>query len=188
MCAHLFIIVAIDDHMKNAIKSSMIDEYRHLSNVTGSCSTGDCTWAKYSSLAICTSFEDVWDQIAIDPPNIRSNISTIEPYHFTLPELGPTIISLQNEMMWPDFFIATLSYNDPYNRSTPRPTDGHLTDLANIYLLYHDNCLEPETGDIPPTLWNKKESWKAVKATMRLCIQSLESSFNLTMSKWILSL
>lgn len=183
----LWLLEGLDFYIIDAINSGMFDNYRSLSNVTASCSTADCSWPRYNSLGICTAFEDIGDQLQPYPLQNKSLLG-YEPFQWYPPGLGSKLDSLRNAYKRSDFFIASLSYNDRYNRSTPSATEGRLADLANIYLVYHDNCLVPNGTALNEQgpLYNKKQYWRAMKATMRFCIQNLESSFNSTMSQYAL--
>ncbi|KAJ4290412.1 hypothetical protein N0V90_010628 [Kalmusia sp. IMI 367209] len=78
-----------------------------------------------------------------------------------------------------NFVVSSFSYKDS-NYSTSNATDDQLNDLANIYLSYHDSCKDrsqAEKGEYPQKLHNK-EGYSAYKAIVRVCVQTLKSTFN----------
>jgi hypothetical protein len=50
--------------------------------------------------------------------------------------------------------------------------DSNVDDLAHVYLMYQDPCLMKGQFD------HSKASWRALKGTLRLCLQTLETTRN----------
>jgi len=124
--------------------------------------------------------------VPLEDITLTNGTSHVDIRKFTIPDLTPGLTAAREVSIYDDFSIFTSSYNDRFDRSTPIPTEGSLANLADIHLIFHDNCLEPEWDpQSGPPFYKKKEGWRAWKASMRLCVQDLESSFNLTMSKSI---
>lgn len=168
----------LDSYIISAIKSGMYDEQRSLSNISTICPTGDCTWPSHNSMAVCTNFQDISHQLQWT--NISMDLS---PYPT---KESPTLPDLASRPPWAlsntprtDFYVTSLSYDDQFNRSTVRTSDGQMPDLAAIYVVFYDPCAGPEPKEEKEKAWQanyRKEGWKAFKGTLRLCIHDLDSS------------
>jgi hypothetical protein len=140
--------------MSAAIASAMTDSYRSLSNVTGSCDTNHCEWEPYTTLAICSTVEDV-----------SSLITKVEPV-----ELGdPRLHLSQGDFVKPTTFWSQ-SVGD-FSGLTGTNNDLRWYSIAEIYLIYSSPC---ENTSI---FHNVSQNWRAYKATFSLCLQTLNSSY-----------
>ena len=175
--------------MDRASDSGMLDDYQSFSNVTGFCPTGECNWQRHSSLAICTSFEDVTnDLVRMNGSNGTSSISKNNTYaqDISLPLLGsppPPILSDPGDPQ--NFFVYSLVHRNlvfPLKRFTPAVTEAQIPDIANVYLVYGDRC-----QDYRYSSTHKVSYYIAFKATMRLCIQTYDSSYKIGMNTSVVS-
>lgn len=171
-----------------------------LSDVTPICSTGNCTWPHYSSLAICASVEDVSPLITKNDCNITAFNEVFEIaeltnpgypcFNYTLPYIVrvPTIDGHANQLS-----NATLSNAIP---SIQYGTLGmmeilsigsaytNISSLTTAYLIYQPNLL-PNASLSSPI---------AYKLNIDFCVQTYESKMSngvvntSTISNQILSL
>jgi hypothetical protein len=156
----------------------MIDRYKSLSNISAPCSTTYCAWQNYSTLAICSSVEEVSSDIY----EYYTNDTGVGWFpHFTLRQLDarqPGIVR-QNEGDY-DFLVASLSYKNPFGYSTTNTTDDRMSDMVNVFTLFHDPCLQ--SGREGWDYAYNASTFRAFKGTLRLCVQTLDSTFNNTMN------
>jgi hypothetical protein len=161
-----------EDHLLSpALKAGILTNRVELSDITGTCSTGQCSWEPYTTLAICTETEDKTSEL------ISYSNRTSKVQYPTLPEVQNGFSERDNQTT---FFVKTFKYSG--NRTllnyrpgpeTPNNTDSNLPDLAHIYALYSDPC-NPGVAETSEER-NKVKNWKAYKARVRYCLQTLDS-------------
>jgi hypothetical protein len=104
----------------------------------------------------------------------------------SLPGLGsppPPILSDPGDPQ--NFFVYSLVHRNlvfPLKRFTPAVTEAQIPDIANFYLVYGDRC-----QDYRYSSTHKVSYYIAFKATMRLCIQTYDSSYKIGMNTSVVS-
>jgi hypothetical protein len=169
----------IDPYLSNAVISSMAATSESPPPANPAvCPSGQCTFPPYTTLALCHSTEDITSQLLSQPWN-----DTGYPTAVSLP--GMTIYRTYDVKT---FWVTTIFGDeqntthslgletDPALRSLKHPNSS-MDDLAHIYLAYHDPCLTDTTD--ASTLFNPK-NWRAYKATLRLCLQTRSTEFNIS--------
>lgn len=157
--------------------SSIIGDERSLSDINAICPSEQCTWEPYTTLALCYSTEDISSQLIEQPEQTgRSELAK----DYTLPGI---IVSQGTEFLtaWLTTVFGngneTIDYiGQQANVTIPElkltNSDSNLDDLAHIYLTYQDPCLMKGQDDL------SIDSWRALKGTLRLCLQTLKTTRN----------
>lgn len=185
-----------DPHIIQAIRSGMFQNEQSLNDINKNCPTKDCNWPIHRTLAMCTSFQDIHSQLTFINVTTKHRSNEVNKWqmnitarHLTIPDLAKrTPWQLESTGTMPDFWVTSLSYNDRFRRNTSEVALGQLPDIATIYMLYYDTCTNPlsskdkNTNYSEPQFYREKRSWKAWKASIRLCVQSLEVSSSEGMS------
>ncbi|KAF2712999.1 hypothetical protein K504DRAFT_370562 [Pleomassaria siparia CBS 279.74] len=166
--------------MANTLNAAMLDSYRSLSNVTGNCPNDRCTWEPYTSLGICYTTEDITSTIT----DYKGNLTVSQRQ----PVIEASVFGDKNTNTSPywTFGSTALYFTDGAELTqesipTPNNTDSNFPDIADIYVLYYDPCHDGTTD------YRESKNWRAFKATTRLCLQTLQSSFNASMNTTMLS-
>jgi hypothetical protein len=165
--------------MATAISSGMLDPhpYRSLSNVTANCPNDRCTWEPYTSIGICYTTEDITSAIV----ELKSANTTATVLATT--EIAGTGYNISADNWLYIIFKSVAFYWDGSFFPTdhippPNKTDSNMPNLADILLLYFDPCLG-EHGEA--------KAYKAFRATTSLCLQSIDTSFNISTNTTLLS-
>lgn len=158
----------------------MLSPLQTPSDVHAVCPTGQCTWPPYTTLALCTSISDVSQQLIWQQSNVSEKIGYI-----TLP--GMTAATEDNgQTMWLTTIFRT-SDNGLTHYMGRSANSSHFyinnTDntMADIYLAYIDPCLVEQKGEFLPQddpFVAQKQAWRAYKASIRVCLQTLSTKFN----------
>ena len=134
------------------------------SAVTGYCHTGNCTFEDYSSLAICSSAEDVTPTLLVLCPQGRSEIKL--GCNYTVPDL-------QQIPTWRrDIFVTTDQRgNTLWIGASQTPEDGFLSrpgTLVEFYVLYFPDIKVLADGSSA----NITASVVALKGSLDLCVKT----------------
>ena len=163
-----------------SVYSGMIEASTTLSDTNGSCPTEFCTWEPYTTLAVCSSFEDVSSDIVA-----LGNKSAFGGALMSVTGMKAELPS--NINMIPTFWMAA---STAYMNMT---ATNHTGKLSDIYLLYYPVCddLGNDGNNIDSDEWvaqkNNPKNWKAFKATMGFCLQTVNSTFNTSMETIVTS-
>ncbi|KAL6703032.1 hypothetical protein ACN47E_010308 [Coniothyrium glycines] len=163
-------------NMVKGILSGILGE-THLADIVGYCNAEACEWPLYTTLAICATSEEV------------SSLGSVSNH--TVGEQGVPVFSI-NGTDWvpptvyltePDTFWMKSQLHDPEILEQDK-----LPSLADIYVAYLPMC--DGVGETIPN-WrervNTASEWRAYKGTLNLCLQTLKSDMNTTMSTEIIS-
>jgi hypothetical protein len=150
----------------DAATSGVASKYVSLSNVTGYCPTGQCSWSPYTTLAICSSFEDV--SSALTNGTVDTSMNTLNPI---LPELGT---GPRDVTFWTGYRLYESSdLGDTDNANTTFPV------LANVYVIYFPLLVNASDPNVQNYLDQKMNlsAWKAFKGSFSACLQTIETNF-----------
>lgn len=171
----------------SALYSGLSNSNSSLSDVSSSCSTGDCTWPIYPSLGICASVIDV----SADIENNRCNVTAFEEvfkaaglenpgypcFNHSLPYTVPEVTITTSGDSLDREGNASLSDAVPLNPigNTPSlqilslgPTAGNDSSLVTAYVIYQpefENSLNSSVGE--PI---------AYSLSLDLCVQMLNTT------------
>lgn len=151
----------------------MLADSQDLSDVKAFCPSAQCNWDPYTTLAICYFVEDVSSQLVEQPYSIEGS------KQITLPGLT---ISNTNDYLT-TWFTTIFSVNGIARAIGPPQSDFNASelqrmspesnfDVAHVYLAYQDPCLMKNMSD------TSKQSWRAFKATTKICLQTLNTTYN----------
>lgn len=143
-------------------------------NTTGVCSTNHCTWDPYTTLSICSITEDVTSSLM--PANVSSNGTIVSPPWISGPGQTSPVFSnttFYTYMERPMELTGYLNGDYPQNNS-----DIIIPDIANLYMLFYDPCVETDEGVEAFTDILNIRNWKALKASFRPCLQTFSSTFD----------
>lgn len=154
--------------MLSAIRSGMLDSYRSLSNVSGTCSTSQCTWGNHTTLAVCSSVEDISSTTLTFNGSV--SIQELKDRNRTLKD----IVGRNAATFWTDslFFPSANPARTNTSRET-KPNSKGMPSLAEVYVVYWPSCngttaLKSERTD--------PKSWRALKGTLNLCMLTLDAN------------
>lgn len=166
--------------MRAAIKSAAAQNYQSHSNVTGHCPTDQCSWEEFTTLAVCTSVEDVSSSIVIhhqdeDIPAVFT-VQELKDINRPPPE-GDTGVHFT---FWADtlHFPGLLDGSTRNSSATTKVPHSGIAALAETYILYYPACenKKPENKIVTPVRSDPKE-WRALKGTMNICLQTLQAKY-----------
>lgn len=121
-----------------------------------------CSWPKFNTLAICSSIEDISEEIIQDGPYV------------TLPALQSFLTPGEDP---PSFLSRPYLYmkegqTSPNSLPKTSAMNGtNLPDLSEIYYLFYDICVDQQS------VFNKTDikRWKAFKGRFQFCVHVMES-------------
>ncbi|PVH93549.1 hypothetical protein DM02DRAFT_733063 [Periconia macrospinosa] len=151
------------------------------SNVPANCPTGQCSWSDYTTLALCTSLSNITTDLIYQSTDIGDLI--------TLPGITNMDKRIFRTMSLTTVFgngRETLGFSGQRaNLSTLalNKTGNVIQDLAQVYLSYYDPCL----ADRNLTAYRRTENWRAYKASVGLCLQTLSTNYNSSTNTSIIS-
>jgi hypothetical protein len=155
--------------MFSAILSGIAADEKSISDIKGNCSAEACTWADYTTLAICASVEEVTGVV-------RNDTNNMARFNILGSEWNPPT---QNMPYVPDSFWKASPY-----QSWPGIANGQLPPVADLYVAYYPAC-DRHNKQRTEADWkfqiNDASEWKAYKGTLDLCLQTLNSTYNSTM-------
>ena len=159
-------------------------------HVTGTCSTGRCTWQPYTTLSFCATTTDATKELV--PGNFTSSGSSLPPMI-----AGPGTVSSINENT--TFYTKVVGQRKPgfVEGLWQPPSKGRrglqrraaevtMPSIADLYVLYYDPCkegIQPKTnGNEPSDTWLFNDTqnikyWKALKAEFHLCTQTFRTKY-----------
>ncbi|PVI02014.1 hypothetical protein DM02DRAFT_590107 [Periconia macrospinosa] len=161
-----------DQYLANAIISSMAVNSKDITDNPAVCPSGQCKFPSYTTLALCHSIENVTSQLVKQPTNATTDSKQVTLPGFkvstekSLTFWGTTLFRYENQTR-----VEGQRANETMlslNRSNSK-----MDDLAHIYLAYHDPCLTTDAG-----MQFHPNSWRAYKATIRLCLQTRSTEVN----------
>lgn len=171
----------MDPILTGAVNSGMTISQQSLSDVGATCSTNKCVWKAYETLGICSSVEDISSTMESSSNTILTSNGTLISLDLILPEIrqeihSELVLSSYDPLGQRDFWVATR-----LNRTLTNPANK----IADFYVVYFPPCAVTNvTSDTPVYLnadWLKIKgnyrNWKAFKASLHLCLQTLTSSF-----------
>ena len=149
----------------------------NLSDVAAYCSTNDCRWPSYQTLAICSMVEDVSSQLVRQDNHTDSSEHSFyaENMNMTLPvpELYDTKLGNPTFPGPNNFWMAT-SPSWRANENSVRPNL-----IAETYVIYFSACRatngevgKPKTEELLAARSNLT-NWRAMKSSFELCIQNI---------------
>lgn len=154
--------------MFGAILSGTLDNDKSISDIKGNCSAEACTWEDHTTLAICSSVEETSGMVQNDTKNMP---------RFSIP--GTTWQPPAQPLSIADSFWMAAPYQDSSNI-----TAGEMPSIAEIFIAYYPPC-DKTNKQRTYADWNAQvndaSQWKAYKATLTLCLQTLSSTYNNTM-------
>ncbi|KAF2818990.1 hypothetical protein CC86DRAFT_375415 [Ophiobolus disseminans] len=156
-----------------AIISGITSQYINPANVTGICATGSvgrCAWKPFTTLAVCSSVENVTDKLVSHDQN------NMPP---TLPFTGEGPENWENTTIYSKVSLPVAYLNSNPGNGVGPANQSRIDApfFAEIYVSFYDACLkeEDERGSLSGT--DMIRYWNAYKATMYPCLQTLNSSF-----------
>ncbi|KAF1809844.1 hypothetical protein P152DRAFT_441359 [Eremomyces bilateralis CBS 781.70] len=162
-----------DSLLSRALISGAVANHS-LSDIPAECPTSRCEWKSYTTLAICSSVEDISSELlgSSTPPPGENYLNLSLP----VPELysGRTD-SAGRDHLWMG------SVGNLYNRSDGT-FSGPVNMVAEVYYVYFPPCAATHNtpGNLSMEAWKSsqavKENWKAVKGTFNLCLQELNTT------------
>lgn len=152
--------------------------------VYGECPTERCTWPIYTTLAVCSTVEDISGLLQQnDTYGYIGNVFLpgVRPNKF---EHDSTVRSSTSAY---DAFGKNIRVFEDV-RPTPPASNGRIADLAQVFIWYHDQCSQydnpvPSKGHL---YIGNVAHWRAFKASFQLCLQTYESSSGPTMESRLL--
>lgn len=166
-------------YMRAAIKSAAVQNYQSHSNVTGLCPTNECSWEEFTTLAVCTSVEDVSSSIVIDHQDEDIPVFTVQ----ALKDINRPPLQGDNGVhftFWADtlHFPGLLDGPTRNSSATTKVPHNGIAALSETYILYYPACenRKPENEIVTPVRSNPKE-WRALKGTMTICLQTLRAKY-----------
>lgn len=157
-----------------AMDNGLINDFIYASNATGHCPTEYCTWDPYTTLGVSVITEDITSMLVRQP-----DMPAIVPqtnHSFERTEIGDQGYLNQSTFQLDTKWI----FNHEY--PTPENNNGRLPDLAHIYLSYYDPCLNLEKSSD----WRDLKYWRGFKASFKLSLFRLKSTYRQTMNTEIL--
>jgi hypothetical protein len=160
--------------MLSAIKSGMLDSYRSLSNITGSCPTNQCSWKQHTTLAVCSSVEDISSTTVVfnkSVENFSISVQALKDLNRS-PPIQPQID--RGVTFWMEsLYLPSVTFKYNASSAETKANDKGLPNLAEVYVVYYPSCngtlrLSGNESDA--------KSWRALKGTFKLCLQTLESN------------
>lgn len=154
--------------MLSAIRSGMLDTYRSLSNVSGTCPTSQCTWDNHTTLAVCSLVEDISSTTVVFNGSV--SIQELKDRNRTLKDIvGSTAATFWTDSL---FFPSANAGRTNTSRET-KPNSKGMPNLAEIYVVYWPSC----NGTSPlKTARTDPKSWRALKGTLNLCMLTLDAN------------
>ena len=169
--------------MQDAIQNGLVGNNNALSQVAGFCPSANCTWEPYTSLAFCSTVEDVTSSILkecgttdLDERELYScNVTTKElraGYMAEDPAANPTLyfdafLNLPSQQFG---VFSTYRVHIPNNslsyQSPPLRNPHHNFAILDVFLIYMKNAT-----DFPSL-----RGLYALKGTISLCLQTLETT------------
>lgn len=155
----------------------------NLSALAPSCSTGNCTWDMYSSLAICASVVDISSTIQKNACNLTDFgeffeiAGTANPgypcYNYTLPKQVITPITSASNIDRHQVSNATLSNTNPHTPDFMEimsftPSSGNISTMATAYLIYQPGLPTSINSFLPNPV--------AYELNLNLCVQTYNTS------------
>ena len=160
--------------MKNAIDAGLSDTPAHLSDVPGSCPTGNCTFPDVPSLAVCSDVSDVTSDLVEDCGRWGAD-DTREGCTYTVPALKDVAtwrkdnfstagadFSPNNVWIGASHLSGTTGYEKPNN-------------LAEFYVIYLKDTSVLDL-DHPK---NFTTGLAVLKGTLSLCVKTYRTNMNL---------
>ena len=163
--------------MFKAVLSGTLDDNKSISDVQGSCFAEACKWDEYTTLAVCAAVEDISSSVEIRKDSAKLHQSRIRGASWEPPAQSTTNV--------PDTFWSSAPFND-----SSQVRNGNLPPISNIYTAYFPPCNKQKQSWGNDDQWTVERdtasNWKAYKATLSLCLQTLSSAFNSTMETKIM--
>ncbi|KAF2727672.1 hypothetical protein EJ04DRAFT_581854 [Polyplosphaeria fusca] len=162
--------------MISALQSGMIEDFKSPSNVTGLCEGDFCTWDEYTTIAMCTSFEEITTSLYHfdnDTSNLAFSVRPLD-YGFSVENSGFGLIS---------FWMTSTHEN-----LTPVDSLEGFLNISDVYLLYYPPCDDQGNSRFEEWSTDLKDlkNWQAYKATFNVCLQTLNSTYNSSMQTKII--
>lgn len=154
--------------MLTAIRSGMLDSYRSLSNITGTCPGNQCIWKQHTTLAVCSSVEDVSSTTVAFNGSVT--VQALKDRNRTVEDsVGSTATTFWTDSL---FFPSADPGRTNTSRET-RPDSKGMSNLTEVYIVYWPAC-----DGTTPLKSNRTDpkSWRALKGTLNLCMLTLESN------------
>lgn len=163
-------------HMSKGILAGILDDVSSPSDVIGSCQAEVCTWEPYQTLAVCSFVEDISADGAMDEPGPYSpdgsRMYYVGPESWSRDQTGVNI----SETFWMNTQIDT---QDPDARAE---NYAPLRNISTTYVAYYPPC---DHNGNPRADWvgqrDDAANWKGFQGSLILCLQTLNSTYNLTM-------
>ncbi|MCJ1270468.1 hypothetical protein MMC22_010365 [Lobaria immixta] len=156
----------IAPQMQVAVTSGLLTTDASPSDIKGTCQTGNCTFEDYSSLAICSSVDDVTPTlIAHCPPG----------YSDTEPGCDYTVPDLQNNPTWRKDYFKTIEGSNALWIGASQVIGGFPSGpdtLVEFFVLYLPD-VSVLTRD---TKTNFTASLVAFKGALNLCVQTYRTN------------
>jgi hypothetical protein len=149
----------------------MFDNYRSLSNITGHCPTNQCSWQRHTTLAICSSVEDISSTV-VEFSTGHSSVQALKDVN-----LAPPSLSEGNQpTFWAESLYLPSTKVGRTNPSQVTQANGNgMPSLAEVYVVYYPAC--NGTSQLSSNgIGDRPELWRAFKGTLSLCMLSLESN------------
>ncbi|KAH7094363.1 hypothetical protein FB567DRAFT_556016 [Paraphoma chrysanthemicola] len=162
---------------RESVLSSVLSTDPSPSDIVGDCMSEACSWQPYTSLAVCASIEDISSR------GVMYNNSQGYP---NLRIAGANWQPPSQELSGTDIFWMAAPVGDPGNLTTARPTA-----ITEIYVAYYPACNSTNqprqgVGEEMTEPRRNASNWKVFKGTLSACVQTLNSTYNNSMTTTII--
>lgn len=139
------------------------------------CPSGQCKFPPYTTLALCHSIEDVTSQLINQSSNATPGFSN----WVTLPGIrvptGSEYLTFWTTTLWrSDNQTRALGQSSNLTMLAPNVSETSIDELAQVLLVHNDPCL---TTNNRSSMYYP-DTWRAYKATIRLCLETRSTQFN----------
>jgi hypothetical protein len=155
-----------------------------LSDLTAECRNGKCSWEPYTTLALCSTVEDISSTVNVSVSNTNSTWKA----NFTVPAIDASK-NTSNLAGYPGYslfwaYATTGSYlKTLFDQVDDMNTNMTQLKVSEAYLVYLPPCdIINQTRPTRPYDWSPSAPranaslWRVYKATFSVCLQTLESS------------
>jgi hypothetical protein len=154
--------------MYGAVAAGMLQSNNDPSQVTANCPTNNCTWSPYTTLAFCSSVEDVSSKLSLDCTQDSQSCN------FTIQDSTLT----ENPNGYPNLYLdlalgEVINFRLFTNPSVYNATSHGL--VAEMYLLFQRNLTLNYPSFDGPNPNSTTLGFTVLKGSVNLCLQTFQS-------------